>query len=160
MKKPLLLLLLLLNVAKSDDETSGEEPPEDVEDNVLLIMVRKCALPNRHLFQGENSTHLNNNQTIYESENLLKFDLLETYLPLFIFVIDLPLKDRETLQNYLNQKTYERLKYEIDSRVKMHREDGVLSKINETLVKSINSLEQFDEVTVGLVEGYHVSGLL
>lgn len=87
-----------------------------------------------------------------------KFNLLETYLPLFIFVLDLPTEDRETLKAYVKDKTYEKLKYVIDSKVKMNRnEKNVLGRINESLVQSIDNLEHFDEITVDVVNGYHVS---
>uniref|UniRef100_A0A8R1DR34 Uncharacterized protein n=1 Tax=Caenorhabditis japonica TaxID=281687 RepID=A0A8R1DR34_CAEJA len=136
---PAILLLTFLTLpVRSDEEQSGEEPP----DEVLLIM-------------GENATFLNSNETIYEAEEPWKFNFLETYLPLFIFVLDLSVEDRQVLQNYMTEKTYEKLKYDIDSKVRMNREDSVLTRINESLVESINSLERFDEATVDVVEGYH-----
>eukprot|EP00081_Caenorhabditis_elegans_P018463 NP_498910.1 Uncharacterized protein CELE_F22B7.1 [Caenorhabditis elegans] len=151
MKTPAILLLLFLfmmSLAQSDEEQSGKEPPE--KDDVLVILAE------------DNSTLLNNNQTMYDpsseekESDKPKFNLLETYLPLFIFVLDLPTEDRETLKAYVKDKTYEKLKYVIDSKVKMNRnEKNVLGRINESLVQSIDNLEHFDEITVDVVNGYH-----
>ncbi|EGT51562.1 hypothetical protein CAEBREN_17467 [Caenorhabditis brenneri] len=161
MKSRTILLFLFLFMMSLAQDQSGEEPPEVVtdgeagkseagegvakDDDVLMIM------------GDDNSTLLSNNQTIYEpeSESQFQFNLLETYLPLFIFVLDLPTEDRETLRNYMTEKTYEKLKYVIDSKVKMHQDEHVLGKINESLVQSINNLEKFDEITVDVVNGYH-----
>ncbi|CAI2349419.1 unnamed protein product [Caenorhabditis sp. 36 PRJEB53466] len=146
-----LLLLFMTRFVSSEEESSGEEPPEKLPepsgpDDVLLIM-------------GENATFLNDNGTIYEStEPKYAFSLLETYLPLFLFVLDLPAKDRDTLRAYMSEKTYEKLKYDIDSRVRArrdHEDDNILGKINESLVGSIETVEQFDEITILLVHGYH-----
>ncbi|CAO4371883.1 unnamed protein product [Caenorhabditis nigoni] len=137
--------------SEEEEELSGEGP-EEVErsksqDEVLLIM-------------DDNSTLLNSNGTIYdpdssEIDEKLKFNLLETYLPLFIFVLDLPTEDREVLKNYMTEKTYEKLKFVIDAKVKLNQEENVLGRINESLVQSIDNLEKFDEITVDVVNGYH-----
>ncbi|KAF1759952.1 hypothetical protein GCK72_008197 [Caenorhabditis remanei] len=150
----------MMSLAQSDEGQSGEEPPEGAWKDDRSEEEERVQQDDSLEIMDDNSTRLNNNQTIYSPENSepeYKFDILETYLPLFIFVLDLPTEDREALRNYMTEKTYEKLKYVIDAKVRMNREgeESVLGKINETLVQSINNLEKFDEVTVDVVNGYH-----
>ncbi|CAI5445718.1 unnamed protein product [Caenorhabditis angaria] len=104
----------------------------------------------------ESLTLTSSNSTTYiiDSKNRSDFSLFETYLPLFMLILDLPEKDKEKLEDYMKDKTYEKLKYEIDAKVKKYP-NTVLNKLNNSIIYNIQTIDQIDEKTTKVVTGYH-----
>ncbi|CAB3403252.1 unnamed protein product [Caenorhabditis bovis] len=137
MAKPIRLLLIyaiLLFIAHVSCQ-SGEELDELDEQQFLLEV---------------NSTSF---------ENFTTFNLVDTYFPLFVLVVELSNEERSILQKYLDEKTYEKLKYELDTQVKISDPELTSNRLNLTdlIFQTPFYYENppFDNISSTIVEGYH-----
>uniref|UniRef100_A0A1I7WC86 Reverse transcriptase domain-containing protein n=1 Tax=Heterorhabditis bacteriophora TaxID=37862 RepID=A0A1I7WC86_HETBA len=119
----------------------------------ILLSLPRSVVSDSGFLEAENSSNTN---TTDFNDNTYEYKLFENYFPLLLMLISMPQNETESLEKYLNQRTYAELKRMIDEKQKASDVTSFVLELeqNNTDLTSFAAVDN-NKKFISLVEAYH-----